>query len=142
MKTAILSIISFYSLSPLHISAEPVIGSAVGDYSGDVIRVIFSLGLVLLIFYIGVILFKKYVGGSVQANTSMKIVGAMSLTPKDKILIVEAGGSSLLLGVSSNGITKLHAFGEGDLKSNEEELDQPNASFSSHLQKIINKKSS
>jgi flagellar protein FliO/FliZ len=142
MKTAILFVISLYSLSPIFVSAEPVIGSAVNDYSSDVLRVILSLGLVLFIFYIGVIIFKKYVGGSVQASTSMKILGAMSLTPKDKLLIIEAGGSSLLLGVSSNGITKLHTFDKGDLKSSEQEVDQSNVSFSSHLQKILNKKSS
>lgn len=140
MKKLIFIITSFTLISPLVSYAEPVIGSAVGDYSGDVFRVILSLCLVLFIFYVGVTLFKKYVGGSVHASSSMKVVGGMSLTPKDKLLIVEAGGVNLLLGVSSNGITKLHAFENGDLKANEQSLDQSNTSFSSHLQKIISKK--
>lgn len=142
MKTLFLIITSLYFISPLMSTAEPVIGSAVGDYSSDVFKVILSLGLVLFIFYIGVIVFKRYVGGSVHASSSMKIVSAMSITPKDKLLIIEAGGANLLLGVSHNGITKLHVFAEDELKSDEQASGQSNVSFSSHLQKIINKTSS
>ena len=121
--------------------AEPVIGSAVGDYSGDIFRVILSLGLVLLVFYIGVLLYKKYLAGPMQANSSMKVIGGMSLTSKDKLLIVEAGGVNLLLAISNNGITKLHAFAEGDLQNSTASSEQENISFSSHLNNLMNKKS-
>lgn len=139
MKIPFLFFICFFFLNPLAGNAEPVIGSAVSDYSADVFRVIFSLCLVLLIFYVGVVLFKKYAGGAVKANSAMKIIGGMSLTPKDKLLIVEAGRINLLLGVSSNGITKLHIFEHDDLNTSEDSAAQSDISFSSHLQKIIKK---
>lgn len=142
MKKVTLIVLNIIFLLPLVCLSEPVIGSAVGDYSGDVLRVILSLGLVLFIFYVGVVLFKKYMGGSVNASSALKVIGGMSLTPKDKLLIIEAGGVNLLLGISSNGITKLHAFDDNNFNSDEKSLDKSSVSFSTHLQKIINKKSS
>lgn len=112
--------------------------TSLGSYSWEAIKVILSLGIVLVIFYLLVNLFKKYTGVSLKTNSSMRVLSGLSLGGKEKVIILEAGKVNLLIGVSSAGITKLHEFDEGELNSVDEVSDSMN--FSQHIEKLINKK--
>ena len=111
----------------------------VGTYSLEAIKVVMSLVLVLLIFYVGVTVFKKYMGGAYKGNSSIRILGGLSLGNKEKVVLIEAGNINLLLGVSGAGVNKLHCFSEEELPKYVEEHNADVKSFNQHLKKFTNK---
>ena len=123
---------------PIAQANEVMTGSSVGSYSWEAIKVALSLAVVLTIFYIFVYIFKKYMGGPLKSNSSIRMLGGISVGSKEKIVIVEAGKVNLLVGVSGYGITKLHQFTEDELVASQEN-DQSMMSFGQHIENIIRK---
>ena len=113
--------------------------NALGSYSWEAIKVVFSLAVVLVIFYVFVYVFKKYVGGPLKSNSSIRMLGGISVGNKEKIIIVEAGKVNLLVGVSGYGITKLHQFDENELVTLQDE-DNSMMSFGEHIENLIRNK--
>ncbi len=73
-----------------------------------------ALGLlvvVVAILAIGWFMRRLYPGGvaSVQA---LKVLAALPLGPRERLLLVDAGGAQLLIGVTTQQITALHHFSE------------------------------
>ena len=116
-------------------------GTSLGSYSLEAIKVVMSLGVVLIIFYLLVNAFKKYTGVSIKNNSSIRVLGGLSLGGKEKVVILEAGNVNFLLGVSSAGISKLHKFEGDELDSEGRKNDRP-TSFNQQIEKILGKKSS
>ena len=113
--------------------------NSLGSYSWEAIKVVFSLAVVLVIFYVFVYVFKKYVGGPLKSNSSIRMLGGISVGNKEKIIIVEAGKVNLLVGVSGYGITKLHQFDENELVTLQDE-DNSMMSFGEHIENLIRNK--
>jgi len=72
------------------------------------------VGLCLILVLIGAIswLAKRFSQGGFQQNTYLKIVSAMPLGTRERLLIVDAGGTHILLGVTATNIQTLHIFDE------------------------------
>ena len=132
----------FTLLASIANAAEPVIGASVTNYSSELVRVILSLAAVLAIFVLGATVFKKYMGGTIKQNTSIRMIGGLSIGAKEKLVVVEAGKVNLLLGVSANGINKLHTFSENEFENAKQDSSQTTPSFASHLEKLIGNKQS
>lgn len=125
-------------MMPIVWAQEAVNSNTLGSYSWEVIKVIISLVLVLGIFYLFVNIFKKYSGINIKSNSTMKVLGGLSLGGKDKVVILQAGDVNLLLGVSTAGITRLHQFGQNEFNV----ADNHSLSFGDQIQEILNKKES
>ena len=113
--------------------------NSLGSYSWEAVKVLFSLAIVLVVFYVFVYVFKKYVGGPLKSNSSIRMLGGISVGSKEKIIIVEAGKVNLLVGVSGYGITKLHQFEENELVTLQDE-DNSMMTFGEHIEKLIRNK--
>ncbi len=111
----------------------------IGSYSIEALKVVMSLVLVLFIFYVGITLFKKYLGGAYKANSSIRVLGGLSIGHKEKLVLVAAGNVNLLLGVSSAGVNKLHCFSEHEFPESEQSENEEVKSFSQHLNKLTGK---
>lgn len=71
-----------------------------------------SLLLVLgLIFLLGWGL-KRLQGIRVGGQTPIRVHGGLQLGPKERVLLIEAGGQHLLIGVTAGGISTLHVYAE------------------------------
>ena len=128
-------------LMPVVWAQELANTNSVGSYSWEAIKVVISLAIVLGAFYLLVNVFKKYTGINIKSDSTMRIVGGLSLGGKDKLVILNTGETNLLLGISAAGITKLHQF-DGDQSTALDEDNAPNSSFGEHIEKIIGKKKS
>ena len=118
---------------------EVTTNNSLGSYSWEAIKVVISLAIVLGIFYLLVNMFKKYTGMNIKSNSSIRVVGGLSLGGKDKVIILEAGEINLLLGVSASGITKLHQFNDNEMNVDDKKMQQA-SSFGQHIEKIIGNK--
>ena len=68
-----------------------------------------SLGLVVAVIVIGAWLLRRSpLGAFARANGPLKIVATLPLGPKERLILVETGGSRLLLGVAPAGIFTLN----------------------------------
>ena len=125
------------ALLPSVFAQEAATNNSIGSYSWEAVKVILSLAIVLAIFYLLANVFKKYTGMNIKNNSTMRILGGLSLGGKDKVIVLQAGDVNLLLGVSVSGITKLHQFDKGEVVS---KSDQTN--FGQQIDNIIGDKQS
>ncbi|HSB96392.1 MAG TPA: flagellar biosynthetic protein FliO [Spongiibacteraceae bacterium] len=74
---------------------------------GLVAGLVFLLALVLVAAWL-----VKRSGGmqTWRAGASIKVVAALSLGPRERVVLIEAGGQQWLLGVAAGSITTLHHF--------------------------------
>ncbi len=67
-----------------------------------------SLGVVVALIVVAAWLLRRSpLGAFARANGPLKIVATLPLGPKERLILVETGGSRLLLGVSPAGISTL-----------------------------------
>lgn len=97
-----------------------------------------GLALILVLIY-GLSWFvKRFSQGGFLQNPTMKIVSAMPLGTRERLMLVEVGGKQLLLGVTATQINTLHVFDEPVVPNGK---DQPVASdFSQKLMSILQQK--
>lgn len=98
----------------------------------------FSLLLVVLLI-IGIAWVMRRSGrfGSALGG-QLRAIGGLSLGGRDRILLVDAGGTHLLIGISPAGIRTLHVF-EEPLELDEGYSGGAPPQFSETLQKMLNK---
>lgn len=86
-------------------STSPKIGSG-----GHLLNV--TLGLMLIIGLIfGLSWFvKRFSQGTFTANSHLKIIATMPLGTRERIVLIDAGGQQLLLGITATHINTLHTF--------------------------------
>ncbi|ACE82994.1 flagellar protein FliO [Cellvibrio japonicus Ueda107] len=80
--------------------------------SGHLLSVTLALGLIVVLIF-GVSWFIRRFGqGMLSGNAHMKMIAAMPLGTRERILLVEVGGKQLLLGVTAQQVNTLHVFDE------------------------------
>lgn len=81
------------------------------DYSGQLIKTVFSLVLVLIAIVVTTLVIKRFQLPMLQNRKSpLQIVAALPLSAKEKILLIQAGEQQLLIGVTAQQIQTLHVF--------------------------------
>ena len=81
---------------------------------GQVVNLLGGLVLVLLVFFVVVFLLKRVSGFQGLGKGHMKIVDALHLGSKERLLIVKVDKQHLLIGTSAQGIHPLHVI-DGEL---------------------------
>jgi len=76
------------------------------------VKLAVALVFVLVLFFIFAKLMKKMQVGQGGGSNGLKVVGALSLGPRERIVVVQAGSEQILLGVTSTQINKLHILGD------------------------------
>lgn len=118
--------------SPAAINATPIGG---GRHLLSVITALF--GIVVLIFAIAWFV-KRFGQGGFTQNQHIKIIAAMPLGTRERIVLIEVGGQQLLLGITAAAINTLHVFDEPVVMS---EREAGTSDFSRKLMTILQQKS-
>ena len=71
---------------------------------GNVSNVIASLGLVVGVILVAAWVVRRTPFGIGRGNGPLKVLAALSLGPKERLLLVDAGGEHVLLAVSPAGV--------------------------------------
>ena len=83
--------------------------ASAGATSG-ILEMAFGLALVLALIFAAAWAMRRMVPGAGGGNSALRIVAALSVGPRERLLLVDAGGRQLLLGVTAQQITPLHSF--------------------------------
>ncbi|WP_425604067.1 flagellar biosynthetic protein FliO [Luteimonas kalidii] len=89
-------------------AAAPQSPATAGTLGGAVFALVLVVGLILLLSWLA----KRMpgLGGGAGAHPSLRIVGALALGPRDRLVVVEVGETQLLLGVGAGGTRTLHTL--------------------------------
>lgn len=112
------------------VSAAPISTSG-SAYIGQVLFAL--MGVLLLILGLGWLL-KRFGQGAMLGNQHMKVLAAMPLGTRERLLLVDVAGQQLLLGISAGRISNLHTFDEPVIGVNE---DKKQSDFSAKLREIM-----
>jgi len=119
--------------------AEPVtqLGESVVQPSDHFLQIVISLVLVLLIIFLSAWMLRRYGRFPGVADGNLKVLGALSVGQRERVLLLQVGKEQILVGVTSSRISTLHQLTEQvDVASA-----QPVAgSFASRLQEALSNK--
>lgn len=94
--------------SSLVLAAEKAVPSTANQLS----QVIGGLALILVLIAALSWVAKKFSQGGFQQNAHLKIVAALPLGTRERLMVIDAGGTHILLGVTATNIQTLHVFEE------------------------------
>lgn len=115
------------------------LGESVVQPSEHFMQIVLSLVLVLLIIFISAWMLRRYGRFPGVADGNLKVLGALSVGQRERILLLQVGKEQVLVGVTSSRISTLHQLKE----SVEVTSAQPvTGSFASRLQEALSQKPS
>lgn len=105
-----------------------------------------SLMLVLGLIFALAWLLKRVQGVRVGGPASLRINAGLQVGPKEKVLMIEAGGQHLLIGVTAGAISTLHVFAEAPVAPSNDGDGKPAqppmaAAFSEALKRALGQES-
>lgn len=96
-------------------------GSQVPKISSGASLLNLALGLVLILLLIFALawLARRMGQGGMLTNSHIKVMAAMPLGTRERLLVVDVGGQQLLLGITATQINTLHVFSEPVIDKNQ-----------------------
>jgi flagellar protein FliO/FliZ len=79
-----------------------------GSLGGAVLALVLVVGLILGLAWLARRI--PGLGGTGAGHPGLRIVGALALGPRDRLVVVDVGGTQLLLGVGAGGTRTLHTL--------------------------------
>ena len=101
----------FFSVSSFAIET-PAVGESVTRPSEYFGQILVSLVLVLLIIFVAAWLLRRYGRFPGVADGHLKVIGALSVGQRERIMLLQVGKEQILVGVTSNQISTLHQLEE------------------------------
>jgi flagellar protein FliO/FliZ len=108
------------------------IGASLSQPSDYFVQIMLSLILVLLIIFISAWLLRRYGRFPGVADGNLKVLGALSVGQRERILLLQVGSEQILVGVTSSKISTLH-----ELKEPVVVTDPVRGGFSERLQEAM-----
>ena len=96
-----------------------------------------ALFFVLVVFWVFAKLMKKMQVGQGGAQNGLKVVGALSLGQRERVVVVQVGAEQILLGVTSNQINTLHVLDKPLSSSETTEVGEFKQKLSAALQRQV-----
>lgn len=89
--------------TPQAFAAAPADAGALG---GTVLALLLVVGLILLLGWLA----RRMPGVAGTGNPALRIVGSLALGPRERVVVVEVGGTQLLLSTGAGGTRALHTL--------------------------------
>lgn len=129
--------VGFYA--SLSFAETTKIGDGVTQPSEHFGQIVLSLVLVLLIIFVAAWLLRRYGRYPGVAQGNLKVLGALSVGQRERIMLLQVGNEQVLVGVTSSRISRLHLLEEPvEVKDNVPVSSQ----FSQRLQDALKPKDS
>ncbi|MBN2647002.1 MAG: flagellar biosynthetic protein FliO [Thiotrichales bacterium] len=118
----------------------PQIGESVVQPTDYFAQIFFSLLLILLIIFISAWLLRRYGRFAGVAEGQLKVLGALSVGPRERILLLQVGKEQILVGVTANKISALHQLAEPVSLPTETSVAPFSGAFAQRLQEALQRK--
>lgn len=88
------------------------VGGALPDQGSYLLQVLLGLLFVLGLVFAAAWLMRRVGQGTFTAGNQIKVMAAMPLGTRERVVLVDVGGQQLLLGITATSINTLHTFDE------------------------------
>jgi flagellar protein FliO/FliZ len=96
--------------------AQTVAAESPGVSGSAILQMLLGLTLIVAILFAGAYLLRRLNGGQSFGQTgTMKVVGGLMLSPRERIVLIEVGESWLVVGIVPGQIKTLHTLPKGVL---------------------------
>jgi flagellar protein FliO/FliZ len=85
------------------------------DSAPSVLPMLLALGLVLALIPASMWLLRRLGAGNNAPGAGMKVISQLTLGPRERLVVVEAGDRWLLLGVTASSINRVGSLAKGEL---------------------------
>ena len=120
---------ALYAVTDETLKAKPSVPDPIG--AGDFFQVFLGLAIVVIAIVAMAWVIKRTGYVNTRANGQLKVVGGLTLTQRERLLLVQVGKKQLLVGVSPGGISTLH-----ELEENIDANDSNKPSMETFAQKL------
>ncbi len=121
-------------------SSSPLLsGSAVRtDLGAQLVQVLGGLGMVLAMVMLLAWLAKRFTHSRMVGTRGLRLLGGISLGAKERIVLVQAGDTQLLVGVAPGRLQTLHVLEKPIQPQEAAETDSADNGFGQKLAKLLN----
>lgn len=110
------------------------VGGALPDQGAYLLQVLLGLIFVLGLVFAAAWLMRRVGPGTFVAGNQMKVLAAMPLGTRERVVLLEVGGQQLLLGITATSINTLHAFDEPVISAPDK---APSGDFASKIREVM-----
>lgn len=120
------------AVAPARTASRPVaIGSGVSE--AKPFTVLLGLACILAIIFGAAWLIRRMGAVTMGGQSAMKILAGLSVGPRERVLLIEAGDKQILIGVASGSVTHLQTFDDPIIQSG----DRQPLEFAERLKTLI-----
>ena len=109
------------------------------DWSGHTLDMFGALILVIGTVFIVQLLLRHLQQKTAGSSGHLRVIQALSIGTKERVMLVQVGVDQILMGVSAAGIKHLHTLTEPVEIAEEKKPSQQNSGFASTIRSITNK---
>jgi flagellar protein FliO/FliZ len=80
------------------------------DVTGELIRVVLSLGGIIALIFAAGWLTRRLQSRQFVGGRRLRCVESMSISARERVLLIEADGKRVLVGVGAGGVRALHVY--------------------------------
>ncbi|HTV86107.1 MAG TPA: flagellar biosynthetic protein FliO [Dyella sp.] len=98
------------SMALLTLARAPMASVPDINVTGELIRVVLSLGGIVALIFAAGWLTRRLQSRQTGGGRRLRCVEAMQLSARERVLLIEADGKRLLVGVGAGGVRALHVY--------------------------------
>ncbi|GAB2563796.1 flagellar biosynthetic protein FliO [Dyella jejuensis] len=80
------------------------------NVTGELIRVVLSLGAIVALIFVAGWLTRRLQSRQFAGGRRLRCVESMQVSARERVLLIEADGKRLLVGVGAGGVRALHVY--------------------------------
>jgi flagellar protein FliO/FliZ len=107
--------------------------------AGSVAQMLFGLVIVIAALFGVLAMLRKLQGGRTHLVGGLKVIGATSVGPRERVVLVALGSKVLVLGVTPGRVNALHTLEATELPQAPEQISPVPGDFASRLRQLLEK---
>jgi flagellar protein FliO/FliZ len=108
--------------------------------AGSVVQMLFGLAIVIAALFGVLAMLRKLQGGRTHLVGGLKVIGATSVGPRERVVLVTVGSKVLVLGVTSARVSALHTMEASELPQQPDPAPATAGDFASRLRQLLEKR--
>lgn len=108
--------------------------------AGDVLQVFFALLFVLFLIGVAAWFFRRMSLGNFAGQGALRLLASVSVGQRERVVLVQAGETQLLLGVAQGNVRTLHVFDQPVMPQNSTTANTEN--FAERLAAVLKRRGS
>jgi len=94
-----------------HMLASPAVANMPDvSVAGELVRVLLSLGAIVALIFAAGWLTRRLQSRQIAGGRRLRCIETMPISTRERVMLIEADGKRLLLGVGAGGVRALHVY--------------------------------